>query len=217
MAFFDSLLKPLTDLFNRIFGGTVVGKLVSKISDGVGHVTTLFDRIEHLIDSIKNEITEFSHWKEDVRFTSRVINIPKAVQQITDLIVGFKAAWQAILKLVQDFRQTLEGGEDPKQEATELAEDLGDAGNAGESLLKRLPKLARGLEKLLGVVTLIVDAIIQWSDAVDQLQTIVDEVTRLREAIETGETIFLSQKNTRKSLQLAEGGSIRIRVGNLHS
>lgn len=216
MAFTDFLLKPLVDLFNRLFGGTVIGRLVRKFTDGIQHILTLVDRIEQLIDSIKNEIEQFSHWKEDVRFSSRVINIPKAVEKIQELIGGFRDAWQAVLSIVQDLKTTIEGS-DPQTEAEELASDLDEAGDVGESLLKRFPKLAQGLERVLGVVTLFVDAIIKWSDAVDKLQTIVDEVTRLREAVETGETIFLSQKNPRRTEALSSGGSIKIRVGKLHS
>lgn len=216
MALFDFLLKPIVDLFNRIFGGTVIGKLVNKVSEGIGHITTLLSRIDHLITSIRDEISAFAGWKEDVRFKSRVVNIPAAAEKIGELVTGLRDAWNAIITLVQNFREQATGS-DPEQEAAQLAEDLGDAGNIGESLLRRLPKLSQGLEKLLGVVTLFVDAVVEWSDAIDQLQTIIDEITRIREAVETGETIFLSQKNPRRTLQLANGGSIKIRVGKLHS
>jgi len=213
----DFLLKPIEALFNKIFGGTVVAKLVSKISEGIAHVTTLLDRIQHLVDSIKSEITEFSHWKEDIKFKSRVINVPKAVEKTQDLIQGFRDSWAAIQGLVKDFEQALKGGENPETEAEEFAADIGELDNIGTSLLKKLPKLAEGLEKLLGVVTLVVNAVITWSDAVDKMQTVVDEVTRVREEIERLESIFLSQKNPRKTLRLDGGGSIKIRVGNLHS
>lgn len=216
MALSDFLLKPLEGFWDRLFGGTVVAKIVSKITSGAAHVATLFDRIQHLIDSIKSEIEAFTHWKENIRFKSRVINVPAAASKIGELIQGLKDSWQAILALVHEFEATLKGGIDPEREASELAEDIGELDNVGESLLKRFPKLAKGLEKLLGIITAFVDAIIQWSDAIDKLQTIVDEVTRIREAIESGEQIFLSQNNKRKTLQLEDGSSIKIRLGNLH-
>jgi hypothetical protein len=216
VALSDFLLKPFESLWDRLFGGTVVARLVSKITDGAKHVGTLFSRIQHLIDSVKSEIEAFSHWKEDIRFKSRVINVPAAASKIGELIQGLRESWKAILDLVHEFEATLKGGIDPEQEATQLAEDIGELDNVGESLLKRFPKLAKGLEKLLGIVTAFVDAIIQWSDAVDKLQTIVDEVTRIREAIESGEQLFLSQNNKRKSLALADGKVINIRLGKLH-
>jgi hypothetical protein len=114
---------------------------------------------------------------------------------------------------MKDFREKV-GGENAAQDAEEVAADL--EGGTGEGILKRLPRLAKGLEKLLGVISLIVDAVISWSDAVDKLQTIVDEVTRLREAIEKGDLIFLKQSNPRKTLTLTDGTKIKIRLGNLH-
>lgn len=215
MALLDIILGPIERLFNSIFGGTVVAKLVSKVTEGITHVSTLVERITHLIDSIKSEITHFANWKEDIRIKSRVINIPKAVEKTQDLIVGLKASWQAVLALIEDFKTAVKGG-DPKAEAEEMAADLESLDNIGTKLLQKLPKLARGLEKLLGVVTLIVDAVITWSGAVDKIQTIVDEITRIREEIESLESVFLSQRNPRKRLKLAAGGSIRVRVGNLH-
>lgn len=215
MALIDTLLRPIEALWDRLFGGTVIAKIVTKVTDGVGHVSTLVSRVEHLIDSIRNEITEFSHWKEDIKFKSRVINVPAAAAKIGDLVQGLRDSWQAIIALAEDFKRSVQG-EDPKREAAELAEDLGDVDNVGVSLLKRFPALARSLEKLLGVITLFVDAVIQWSDAVDRLQTIVDEITRLRELVESGEQLFLPQNNRRSRLALRDGGSIQIRVGSLH-
>jgi hypothetical protein len=187
--------------------------LVAKIREGISHILTLVQRIQHLVDSIKTEITEFSHWREDIRFKSRVISLPAAIEKTRDLIQGARDSWAAIVALMKDFREKV-GGENAAQDAEEVAADL--EGGTGEGILKRLPRLAKGLEKLLGVISLIVDAVISWSDAVDKLQTIVDEVTRLREAIEKGDLIFLKQSNPRKTLTLTDGTKIKIRLGNLH-
>lgn len=213
MGLFNQLLAPIEALFDRIFGGTVVGRLVAKIREGISHILTLVQRIQHLVDSIKTEITEFSHWREDIRFKSRVISLPAAIEKTRDLIQGARDSWAAIVALMKDFREKV-GGENAAQDAEEVAADL--EGGTGEGILKRLPRLAKGLEKLLGVISLIVDAVISWSDAVDKLQTIVDEVTRLREAIEKGDLIFLKQSNPRKTLTLTDGTKIKIRLGNLH-
>jgi len=216
VGLFDSLLQPIVDLFNRIFAGTVVGKLVNKIIQGISHISTLVTRIENLISSIKDEISAFANWKEMVHFKSRVINIPKAVEQARDLVGEVIDAWHAILSLVNDIKEKLSGAENATEEAEEMASDFEEVG-IGESLLKKLPKLSKGFEKLLGVVTLIVDSVISWSDAVDKLQDIVNAVSDLRDAIESGDTIFLSQKNGRREVPLAQGGAIKIRVGGLHS
>jgi hypothetical protein len=57
----------------------------------------------------------------------------------------------------------------------------------------------------------------QIADVIDDLQTVVDELKRIRLEIEKLDTIFLQQGNKRKTLQLLNGKSIRIRVGRLHS
>jgi methyl-accepting chemotaxis protein len=213
----DQALSQLSGLFSRIFGGTIVGKLVDKITDGVSHILTLVDRINALVSSVITEVAAFRNWKEDVRVKSRVINVPKAIDRTADLVKEVEDAWTSIKDLAQSFKETVKGGGDPQAEAEEVAADLGDLSNVGESLLKKLPKLSRGLEKLLGVVSLIVEAVITWSSAVDDLQKIVDAVRDVRVEVETGDTLFLSQKNPRRVVQLEDGSSIKIRVGNLHS
>jgi len=211
----QTLLHPLEDLFNRIFGGTIVGKLVAKIRDGIGHVTTLLSRIQTLVDSIKGEVSAFKNWREDVRIRSRVISIPAAVDQTKDLINELRDAYQAVIDIVQGIKEQL-NAKSAEADAEEMASELGELGDVGESLLKRLPKLSKGLEKALGAITLVVEMVIFWSNIVDELQKIVDAIRDLREEVESGSTIFLSQKRKRKTVKLADGGSIKIRLGNLH-
>jgi len=46
---------------------------------------------------------------------------------------------------------------------------------------------------------------------------LVNEAKAIREEIESLESLFLSQSNSRRTVHLKGGGSMRIRVGNLHS
>ena len=217
MGLFDTLLIPIENLFNRVFGGTIVGKLVNKIKDGVQHVLTIADRITALASSIRTEVDAFRNWKEDFNFKNKVINLPKAVDRTQDLVTEIRTSYDDIVAIIKDVSETIKGGGNPEQEAEEVAADLGDLSNIGESLLKKLPKLSKGFEKMLGVVSLIVDALIQWSDIIDKLQTIVDTIRDVRLEIETGSTIFLFQGNKRKTVLLEDGTTMKIRVGNLHS
>jgi uncharacterized protein Yka (UPF0111/DUF47 family) len=217
VALIDIILGPIESLFNRVFGGTVVGKLVAKIKDGVQHVLSIADRITQLASSVRGEVDAFRNWKEDFQIKNKVINLPKAVERTADLVTEVRTSWDDILQIVKDVSETIKGGGNPEQEAEEVAADLGDLSNIGESLLKKLPKLSKGFEKMLGVVSLIVDGLIQWSDIIDKLQTIVDTVRDLRLEIETGSTIFLFQGNKRRTVVLDDGTTMKIRVGNLHS
>jgi hypothetical protein len=206
------LLQVLTDLFNRLLG-PIFGKLVGKVRDFVSHVANIFTDLNTLWDSVQAEIDAWKNFKEDIRVKSRVINVPKAVEQTKNLVVGLADAWHAILDIIKNFKEKL--GTDAKAEAEEAAGDLEESG--AEGLLKRLPRLAKGLEKLLGVLTLVVDALASIVDVIGDLQTIVDELKRIREEIESAESIFLQQKNPRKTVKLADGRSIRLRLGKLHS
>jgi uncharacterized protein Yka (UPF0111/DUF47 family) len=217
VALIDIILGPIESLFNRVFGGTVVGKLVAKIKDGVQHVLSIADRITQLASSVRGEVDAFRNWKEDFQIKNKVINLPKAVERTADLVTEVRTSWDDILQIVKDVSETIKGGGNPEQEAEEVAADLGDLSNIGESLLKKLPKLSKGFEKMLGVVSLIVDGLIQWSAIIDKLQTIVDTVRDLRLEIETGSTIFLFQGNKRRTVVLDDGTTMKIRVGNLHS
>ena len=95
-------------------------------------------------------------------------------------------------------------------------EDVESSGGIS-ALLRKFPALAKGLEKLLGVLGLIVQALDAIATTIDDLQQIVDELKALRLEFEKLDTIFLSQSNKRKTLRLADGSSIRVRVGKLHS
>jgi hypothetical protein len=54
------------------------------------------------------------------------------------------------------------------------------------------------------------------ADIIQDLQTIVDELKRLRLEIEKLDTVFLQQDNKRKRIKLASGKRIRVRIGALH-
>jgi hypothetical protein len=53
--------------------------------------------------------------------------------------------------------------------------------------------------------------------SVDDLIAIVQALKDIRINIETADAIFLQNKNARKTVKLADGTSMKIRVGNLHS
>jgi methyl-accepting chemotaxis protein len=192
-------------------------KIVTGVVDSIRHIATIFTRLDSLFDSIKSEILAWRTFREDVKFKSRVISLPKAYEQTKDFIQSLGDTWKAIVDLIRQFKDKL--GEDPAAEAESVASDIESGGVEGgaEGLLAKFPKLAKGLEKLAGVVVLVTGALESISSAIDDLQAIVDEVTRIREEIENADSIFLSQKNLRRTVKLADGGSIKIRVGSLHS
>jgi hypothetical protein len=65
-------------------------------------------------------------------------------------------------------------------------------------------------------IVIIVEILDTIRNVIDSFQSIIDEITRVREFIENGDTIFLQQRNKRKVIQLPGGKSMKIRLGKLH-
>jgi prophage DNA circulation protein len=212
VALFD-FLKPLLDRIKAALGP--LGKLWDKVVEAWNHITNIISSGQKLVDTIKGEIEAWKNFKEDVRFKSRVINLEKAIEKTSALIQGIPDSWHAIQNLVKEIKDKLNVSEPKPSEVEELEGEFEEGGIT--NLLKRFPALAKFFEKALGFVTLLVDALESIANAIDDLQTIVNETQRIRLEIEQLDTIFLQQKNQRKNLKLADGRTIKIRVGSLHS
>jgi hypothetical protein len=218
-----ALLDPLFALIGRLWDRLKAalgpfGKLVDKIIEGFEHVKNILSDGEALFDSIRGEIEAWKNFKEDVRIRQRVIQLESAVARTRALLTGVPEAWHSLLDIWNQLKSALRPAEvDP----AELQADV-EAIESGEvrsvsSLLDRFPKLLQFGEKLLGVVTVLIDALVKVSSVIADLQQIVDELKAWRLEIERLDTIFLQQSNKRKNLKLADGRTIRIRVGKLHS
>jgi len=215
MAFslFGFDLSGIVDTFRSFLGP--LAKLFDSLKQGYTHLTNIFSSAEKLRDTVLSEIEAWKNFKQDLRFKQRVVNLETAYQKTRDLIEGIPASWNAIKDIVSEFKKQLSGGEtNPVEDAEAAAEDL-EAGGI-KQFLQRFPKLAKGFEKVLGVLALVVQALEAISNTIDDLQTIVDELKRIRLEIEKLDTIFLSQSNKRKRLKLEDGRTINVRVGKLH-
>jgi regulator of replication initiation timing len=189
------------------------GKLLDQIKQLYDHVVGILDAAEKLKDSIIGEVVGWKNFKQDIRLKQRVVNLESAVQKTRDLIEGIPAAWRSIQDLVKQFRTQIEGG-NPVEDAEAAVEDVESSGF--KALLEKFPQLAKILEKALGVGAILLQAAEAIANGIDDVQTIVDELKRLRLEIERLDTVFLQQANKRKRLKLADGSTIRIRLGKLH-
>ena len=213
MALFD-FLSPLLDRIKAALGP--LGKLWDKVVEAYNHVTNIITTGNHLVDSIVSEVNAWKNFRENIRFKQRVINLEKAIEKTTELIQGIPASWHAIQDLVKSIRSKISAVDTPSAGEVEELETEFESGGIS-NLLKRFPALAKFFEKALGFVSLIVDSLESIANAIDDLQTIVDEAKRIRLEIEQLDSIFLQQNNKRKNLKLASGKTIRIRVGSLHA
>jgi hypothetical protein len=118
-----------------------------------------------------------------------------------------------VVDLAKQFKEDLFTEQAP--EAGELLADVEEGGT--KTIVDLFPKLGKAAEKILGVLGALVVALEQAVNLIADLQTIVDELKRIRLEIEKLDTIFLQQDNKRKYLKLANGKTIKIRLGKLHS
>ena len=216
MALLD--VFDLTAVYDRVikFLGPV-GKLIDGARLALVHLKTIVQRMTKLLDAGVAEFQAWRHFKEDIKFKSRVVNLEIAFTKTRALIEGIPNAWHSILDIIQQFKEKL-NVESPVREAADLSAEIEEGSGEGlTSILKKFPKLAKGLEKVLGVLALVLDALESTSKTIDDLQVILDEISALRREIESLDTIFLAQNNKRKRVKLADGRSIQIRVGKLHS
>ena len=210
MSLFDSFLSAIVNLLGPF------KPLFEKVKDSYEKVTTLWQAAGNLVQSVKDEVEAFKNFKSDLRLKQRVINLETAISKTRDLILGIPTAWRSIVDIVRTFRAQLDAApKNPAAEAEEAVSEIESGGGLG-AILKRFPKLARGLEKLIGAVGIIADGAVTVRHVVDDLQNVVDEVKRLRLEVERADTIFLQQSNARRKILLADGTSMRIRVGKLH-
>lgn len=210
----------LSGIFSAIKGFLgPFGKLFDLLKKGFDHVVNVFGQggtAFKLKDSVLEEIDGWKNFKQDIRFKQRAIVLESAIQKTRDLIEGIPESWHAILDILKQVREKFSSGStgEALEEASAAAEDIESSGL--HSLLNKFPRLARGLEKALGVIALVVDGLESVAEFIDHLQTIVDELKRVRKEIEKLDSIFLQQGNKRKTLKLADGSSIRVRRGHLH-
>ena len=209
-----ALLSTLTDVYHNAGAILTAGNVVvTKFREMFSSLFTIIDRLTNLIKSIQSEVVAWKNFKQDIRFKSRVINLEKAVTKTKALITGAVDAWHAIVNLTNEIKAS--------QQTKPLAEIEEAAASAEEgaglvALSKVLPKLAKVATKLIEFVTFAVAILESISSTIDDVQTIVDETQRIRLEIEQLDTIFLQQHNRRQVIKLADGKSVKIRVGSLH-
>jgi methyl-accepting chemotaxis protein len=190
------------------------GLLIDKAKDFVTRLINIVSDANKLIESVTDEVDGWRNFKQDIRIAQRVIQIERAITKTRELIEGIPAAWKSILDAIKQIRTKLTSSSTAFEDASSAAEDL-EAGGI-KDFLSKFPRLARALTRVLGILTIAIEALESISRVIGDLQTVVDELKRLRLEVERLDTIFLSQSNKRRTLKLAGGGTVRIRVGHLH-
>jgi len=200
MALIDTILSHLgiEQLFEFLLKKfPVLQKLLDLAQKVIGHFTGVVDAGVKLFNSFNSEVQAWKNFREDFRLRSRVVNIERAITKTRELVQGLFAAWRAIISLFKGLSLKLETGG-----AAEIAEAATGIG---------LPIA------IVNAIVIMVEVLDTIRNLIDSAQTVIDEITRIRDFIESADTIFLQQHNKRKVLKLANGKTIKIRVGGLHA
>jgi hypothetical protein len=208
----DRLLAPLFEKVKKIF--EPFGKAFNLVGRFWTQLTTIVSRSQSLVELVISEVTEWRNFRENIAFRTKLVSLPAAVNHVQDFIAEVRAAWSAVVELVQQLKGKFETTGNPTEEAEEAIADIQNSGF--KTIIEKFPKLFKGLEKLLGALAILLDAFESISVGIDDLTTIVNALRDLRIDVESGGPLFLQQSNRRKSIRLKEGGSIRVRIGNLH-
>jgi methyl-accepting chemotaxis protein len=208
LKFLAPVLNPAIHLFNE--AKTFLERL-----------TTLLDRVHTLVQDTQDAYSKIRHFSLKPHWKNRVISVPRVVENIQNLLAIPDQVISAVKDLVNNIRSSVP---DSTQAAAD-AEDIANAAAEAEDLSKFVgkfsgkfgPKLAKGFEKSVGIFAIAFDALTKISATVDDLQSVIDAINALVDDLNNLDGIFLPQKNPRRTEALRSGGSIKIRVGNLHT
>ena len=195
---------------------TPLRPVIKVLTDLRGSTIGLFGKVTHLATSAKEEYEAIRDFKEDLHWRGRVVNAPQVVKKIKRLTEIPAEVATAVKDLMARIEEQA-GGKSPSELADEAVESLEGIEDFRGLLQRFVPKLAKGGEKLLGVIAILVDVVIQWNAAIDDLQTIVNDLREVRLDIEKLDLIFLPQNHARRWVTLEDGRRTRWRIGgHLH-
>jgi hypothetical protein len=172
-----------------------------------------------LVRLIYSEVLAWKSFRQGINFKSGVINLHSSQEFLQETVDDLISGWNGLVSLfTSGFKLSVKPFQDAIEAGGELADLLESFGKFG--LKDFITKFGETIEKAGGKileVIAIAEAIAEkLLEVVRQLNAIVVAVQDVREAIQTGEGLFLQQKNARKIVELQDGGRIKIRLGKLH-
>jgi phage-related protein len=195
MSFFSSVgsvFGAVKGLFQTVV--SEVGKIINVVLHIRDYTIGVVEEAIDLIHEVEDEYDQIVHFKFVTHWKTRVVSVPRVFDNVQELIKLPGIVINAFKDLVANIRTRF-----TTLEAAEAVEEV-------------IP----GLGQAAGIITLIAEVLVIIKGTVDDLKTIVDAIQTFRKDIENLDAIFLPNTNPRKIEQLADGGSIKIRVGSLH-
>jgi hypothetical protein len=202
------------------FKSIVVGPLRSVLIsirtalDTVTHIWETSLDTANLLRQAYEELRDFDldpHWK------IRAISAPQALDQIKTLGQVPARLFIAVRDLVQRVKAATATFKSPVAEATAAVEE---AGALEGGFLRIFPRLAallgRAATRLLAAVGLVVQLTIDVANAVNDIHTIAGQLHEAIQGLNRLDAVFLQQRNKRRIVELADGTTMKIRIGHLH-
>jgi hypothetical protein len=215
----DALLAKLSALFAPVL--TPLNRLWSILKGMFAAIVEVIPATIALVKSVASEVTEWKNFKENISFTGGVVNLQATKDRIQQLIDEGVAAYRSLVDLFTGGFRRVAGKpfEDAQAAAEELESLFEGFGKIGLSdfLAEIGPKLEKAGGKLFEVLAIVQAVAEELLKVVTDLQTLVDFTKDVRQTFESGEGLFLQQKNKRRVVTLDDGSTMKIRLGKLHS
>jgi hypothetical protein len=208
VGIFQRLLNQLLQLLAPII--KPVTGLVSIFTAFKDNTVGIIDAATSLVQTIERTFNEIKNFKTKPQFKNRVISVPRAVDNLETLA-------QVPGKIIQSVRDLVEQLRNKLQPAAFNIDDLEGLEDLRGAVSKLGGRIAAGFEKILGIVTLVVDALVTIRSTIRDLQTIADSVEAVISDLSALDGLFLPQNNPRKTVVTTSGDSLKLRLGNLHS
>lgn len=191
-VFSDLLNKALSALaptLMRIYNH--IRQAIDKIVHLQSTIKSMLGKMEHIVSTVENEVHEIANFQFQPHWRTRVISVPRAIDATQELFQTPKDIVDKIKDIVSIVKDKLNTPEEIEPE--EMESDLEHI--AG--------KLGKGCEKILGWITLIVDAVLAVDQALDDLVSIADDIARIRQDLEHLDNFFLPQSNPKRLVDIS--------------
>lgn len=200
LAQLQRLIQPLVDRLLR-----PIQPLVTIFGHLRENTIGIFSAATVLIKTTESTYEKIVHFTTLPAFKTRVISVPKVSENVKELV----STPQRLIAAFKDLFEQIRSKVQPEKFNIDELEGIEDL----RSVFTRFgARLAAGLEKILGVAAIIVDALVTIRQGISDLQEIVDSVAAAVSFLSNLDGVFLQQGNPRVTLTLEDGSTIRKRV-----
>jgi len=211
-----SLLDLLPGIKSAVVGP--IRTVILQLRTAIDTLTHVFDTCQGILDDSVGIWTELKNFELKPHWHTRALSVPDAIDNVKDLaevpgkiFIAVKDLWSRLKSKVATPSQ---------QAADEAVAAIEEAGTVEGFLIRVFPRLARligkAIAKILAIVGFVVEGLIDASNALADIRTLVGQFRVAIESLNHLDAVFLRQNKKRKTLRLEDGSTIRIRIPRRH-